>query len=47
MMFALWMIVFVGVFRYRSWVIPLAVVAIIWSVLVLRIHMTSPIDLNF
>lgn len=46
-MFVLWAIVFVGVFLRQRWVTPLAVVTIVWTVVLLRLHMTDPIPLNF
>ncbi len=46
-MFVLWTIVFVGIFVRRRWVIPVSLVTIIWTVVLLRPHMTDPIPLNF
>jgi hypothetical protein len=46
-MFVLWAIVFVGVFLRQRWVTPLAIVTIVWTVVLLRLHMTDPIPLNF
>ena len=46
-MFVLWIIVFAGVFRRARWTIPLAVVTMLWSVVLLKAHMTDPIPLNF
>lgn len=46
-MFVLWTIVFVGIFVRRRWVIPVSLVTIIWTVVLLRLHMTDPIPLNF
>lgn len=46
-MFVLWIIVFLGVFFRRHWVIPLSVVAIVWTLVILRLHMTDPIPLSF
>ena len=46
-MFVLWFIAFVGIFLRRGWVIPLVIVALVWTVLLLRLHMTDPIPLNF
>ncbi len=46
-MFVLWILVFVGVFRQRKWVLPLTIVALIWTAVLLRLHMTDPIPLEF
>ena len=46
-MFVLWIIVFIGVFFRRQWVIPLSVAAIVWTLVILRLHMTDPIPLSF
>lgn len=46
-MFVLWFIVFIGVFMRRGWVIPLVIVALLWTGLLLRLHMTDPIPLSF
>ena len=43
-MFVLWIVVFVGVFFRKRWVTPLSVAALIWTVVLLRLHMTTPID---
>lgn len=47
LMFILWIVVFVGVFFRRQWVIPLTVAALVWTAIVLRLHMTSQIPLSF
>lgn len=47
LMFILWIAVFVGVFARRKWVIPLALVSMVYTLIVLNAHMTSPIPLNF
>ena len=46
-MFILWIAVFLGVFFRKNWVIPLAVAALVWTVIILRLHMTDPIPLSF
>lgn len=46
-MFILWIAVFVGVFRQRKWVIPLTLVALVWTAVLLRLHMTDPLPLEF
>lgn len=47
LMFVLWAIVFAGVFRRQRWVMPLALATLVWTVIVLKLHMTSAIPLNF
>lgn len=46
-MFVLWAIVFLGIFLRRRWVTPLVLVTIVWTLVLLRLHMTDPIPLNF
>ena len=46
-MFVLWIIVFAGIFRRARWTIPVAVAAMLWSLVLLKLHMTDPIPLNF
>lgn len=46
-MFVLWAIVFVGVFRRQRWVPVLALVTLVWTIIALKLHMTSAIPLNF
>lgn len=46
-MFVLWAIVLLGIFRRQRWVVPVALVTIVWTVVLLRLHMTDPIPLNF
>ena len=46
-MFALWIVAFVGVFLHRRWTIPVALVALAWTAVILRLHMSSDIPLNF
>jgi len=46
-MFLLWIAVFLGIFFRKKWVPPLAVVSLIWTLVLLRLHMTDPIPLNF
>jgi len=46
-MFVLWFVVFIGVFMRKGWVIPLTLVTLVWTLLLLRLHMTDPIPLNF
>ncbi|CAB4964917.1 unannotated protein [freshwater metagenome] len=46
-MFLLWIVVFAGIFRGARWTIPVAVVTMVWSLVLLNLHMTDPIPLNF
>lgn len=46
-MFALWAIVFVGVALHQRWVTPLAIVAFVWTLVLLKLHISDPIPLNF
>lgn len=46
-MFALWIIVFIGIFLRQRWVTPLVLVTLAWTLVLLRMHMTDPIPLNF
>ena len=46
-MFVLWFVVFIGVFLRRKWTIPLTIVTLVWTVVLLRLHMTDPIPLSF
>ena len=46
-MFVLWIIVFAGTFLRKRWVTPLALVTIAWTLVLLKLHMTDPIPLNF
>lgn len=46
-MFALWIAAFLGVFLHRRWTIPVALVALAWTAVILRLHMSSDIPLNF
>ena len=45
-MFVLWMIAFIGVFLRRRWTI-VVVVTLVWTGVLLKLHMTSDIPLNF
>ncbi|MFM1917328.1 MAG: hypothetical protein RJB01_843 [Actinomycetota bacterium] len=47
LMFVLWFAVFIGVFARQRWVIPLALVSMVYTLIVLKSHMTDPIPLNF
>lgn len=46
-MFIVWIIVFIGVFRKWRWTPALAVANLVWTIVLLRLHMTDPIPLNF
>ena len=46
-MFVLWFVVFIGVFLRRKWTIPLTIVTLVWTVVLLRLHMTDPIPVSF
>ena len=46
-MFVLWFVVFIGVFLRRKWTIPLTIVTLVWTVVLLRLHMTDLIPLSF
>lgn len=47
LMFVLWAIVFVGIFRRQRWVPVAVLVTLAWTVVALKLHMTSAIPLNF
>lgn len=47
LMFVIWLVVFIGIFRGWRWVPLLALANLAYTLLVLRIHMTDPIPLNF
>jgi hypothetical protein len=47
LMFVVWLVVFVGIFRGWRWTPLLALANLAYTLLVLRIHMTDPIPLNF
>ena len=46
-MFVLWIVAFVGVFLRRRWTIPVVLVALVWTAVILKLHMSSDIPLNF
>jgi hypothetical protein len=46
-MFVVWIIVFVGAFQRRRWTVPVALANLAWTLVVLKLHMTDPIPLNF
>ena len=46
-MFVVWIVVYVGIFLRKRWVIPIALVAMAWTLVLLTLHMTDPIPLNF
>ena len=47
LMFVIWIVVFIGVFRGWRWTPLLALANLGYTLLVLRVHMTDPIPLNF
>lgn len=47
LMFVLWIGVFVGIARNWRWTPALSLVTMVVTVVLLRVHMTSPIPLNF
>lgn len=47
LMFVLWGVVFVGIFLRWRWVPLLVLANLAYTLLVLRVHMTDPIPLNF
>ena len=46
-MFVLWMIAFIGVFLRKRWTIAVVLVSLVWSAVLLKLHMSSDIPLNF
>ena len=46
-MFILWIAVFLGIFFKKKWVPTLVIISIIWTAVLLRLHMTDPIPLSF
>ena len=45
-MFALWLIVFILVLRKSKFVPGLAIVTLMWTLILLRLHMTSDLGLS-
>lgn len=46
-MFVLWAIAFIGVFLRKRWTIPVVLVTLAWTAVLLKLHMSSDIPLNF
>lgn len=46
-MFVLWLIVSAGIARKWRWTPGLAILTLVWTLVILRLHMTDPIPLNF
>lgn len=46
-MFVIWIVVFVGIFRRWRWIPFLALFALLWTIVLLKMHITSPIPLEF
>ncbi len=47
LMFFFWGAAYVGVFLHKRWTIPVALVALAYTLVMLRVHMTDTIPLNF
>lgn len=47
LIFILWAVTYVGIFLHKKWTIPMAVVSIVYTLVMLRFHMTDPIPLSF
>ncbi len=47
LMFVLWIAVFAGIFARQRWTVPLTLVTLVWTVIILRLHISSDIPLNF
>ncbi|MFM7212286.1 MAG: hypothetical protein ACKOFP_05270 [Actinomycetota bacterium] len=46
-MFVLWIVVFVGIFKGWRWTPFLVLGTLAWTLVLLRLHMTSDIPLSF
>lgn len=46
-MFLLWIVVFIGVFAHWRWTPGIALAALGWTLVLLRLHMSSTLPLNF
>ena len=46
-MFVLWIVVFVGIYRRWKATPLLALASLAWTIVLLNVHMTDPIPLNF
>jgi hypothetical protein len=47
LIFVLWAVTYVGIFLHKKWTIPMAIVSILYTLAMLRFHMTDPIPLSF
>lgn len=47
LIFVLWAVTYVGIFLHKRWTIPMALVSIVYTLAMLRYHMTDPIPLSF
>ncbi len=47
LIFVLWAVTYVGIFLHKKWTIPMAIVSILYTLVMLRYHMTDPIPLSF
>ena len=46
-MFLLWAFVFVGIFKKWRWTPALVILTLVWTLVLLKVHMSDPIPLNF
>lgn len=46
-MFVLWIVVFVGVFLRWRWTPGLVLLTLAWTLVLLKLHMSSSLPLNF
>jgi hypothetical protein len=47
LMFVLWILAFVGVFLRWRWTPGIVIVSLIWTLILLKSHMSSELPLNF
>lgn len=47
LMFVVWFVAFIGIFRGWRWVPVLVLANLVYTLVVLKVHMTDPIPLNF
>lgn len=46
-MFVLWIVAFIGVFLRWRWTPAVVIVTLVWTLVLLKLHMSSDIPLNF
>lgn len=46
-MFVVWIVVFIGIARRWRWIPALAIANLVWTLVLLKFHMTSSLPLNF